>query len=425
MKFLFICMFSFFATFIYAQTDIKTYVTTNTSTIQSISPDSLDFSDLETIGTAIGNARIVMLGEQDHGDAPTFLAKTRLIQYLHQKKGFNIIAFESDFFSATYGFENNATSKQDFLKYYKANLVPYWTLSDAVSSLFTKVIPESYNTANPYIITGFDNQQFYKYATSNLSQFCDSLARDCKLEILNNEILYKTVLASIKTLSNPMLCVSESKSFYEDASNALTVFKNEFKAKKGVEYIGCILIDNIIAFSQQLLLKNDFTAMVNVRDIQMAENLKWLYKVKYPNEKIIVWAANYHISKYMGHFNKNSLNNNISMATEFVKDKEIEKLTYSIGFTSYDGEAGRIGTKPFKVDNPDKNGFENWIDKSTNYAFVDFKKFNFLNPQFVNEFEMKSCVSDNNVHKSYPAQWNKIFDGIIFIRHMYPCKINY
>lgn len=113
------------------------------------------------------------------------------------------------------------------------------------------------------------------------------------------------------------------------------------------------------------------------------------------------------------------------MATEFVKDKEIEKLTYSIGFTSYDGEAGRIGTKPFKVDNPDKNGFENWIDKSTNYAFVDFKKFNFLNPQFVNEFEMKSCVSDNNVHKSYPAQWNKIFDGIIFIRHMYPCKINY
>ncbi|MBK9483668.1 MAG: erythromycin esterase family protein [Chitinophagaceae bacterium] len=423
MKFIFTCIITFLATVTFSQSEIRAFVASNTIPIQSISPDSLDFSDFESIGNSIGNARIVMLGEQDHGDAPTFLAKTRLIQYLHETKGFNVIAFESDFFSATYGFENIAKTRQDFLKFYKANIVPYWTLCDASNPLFTKVIPESFTTSNPYIVAGFDNQMFYKYSTSNLSQYIDSLTRENKLEILNNETLFKSILSSIKTLSNPMLCIAESKSFYGNSINDLTTLKNEFKAKKGIENNACTLIDNLIAFAQQLLKKNDFTSMVNTRDIQMTETLKWLCKVKFSNEKIIVWAANYHISKYMGHFKKKSLNDNISMATEFVKDKEFDKLTYSVGFTSYDGEAGRIGTKTFTVDSPDKNGLETWIDKSTNYAFIDFKKFNLLNPQFDDEFEMKSCVSDNNVHKSYPAQWNKIFDGIFFIRHMYPCKI--
>lgn len=423
MKLIFSCIFTFCFTVTYSQNEIITFVNSNTIPIQSISPDSLDFSDFEGIGNAIGNSRIVMLGEQDHGDAPTFLAKTRLIQYLHEKKGFNVIAFESDFFSATYGFENIVKNKQDFLRFFKANIVPYWTLCDASNSLFTKVIPESFSTPNPYIVTGFDNQMFYKYSTANLSQFIDSLVRDYKLEIQNNETLLKSILSSIKTLSNPMLCAAENKSFYENAINNLTELKNEFKAKKGKENIACVLTDNLIAFAQQLLKKNDFTTMVNIRDIQMAETLKWLYKVKFSNEKIIIWAANYHISRNMGHFKKKSLNDNVSMATQFVKDKELDTITYSIGFTSYDGEAGRIGTKKFPVDDPDKNGFETWIDNSINYAFIDFKRFNSLYPKFETEFEMKSCVSDNNVHKSYPGQWNKIFDGIFYIRHMYPCKI--
>ena len=423
MKLIFSSLLTLLALATYSQSEINKFVNSNTIPIKSINPDSSDYSDFEGIGKAIGTARIVMLGEQDHGDAPTFLAKTKLIEYLHEKKGFNVIAFESDFFSATCGFESTAKTKQDFQKFYKANIVPYWTLCDASNSLFTKVIPESFSTQNPYIIAGFDNQMFYKYSTSNLSQYIDSLAREYKIEIRNNETLFTNILSSIKTLSNPMLCAAESKSFYQNSLTNLTELKNEFKEKKGIENIACTLIDNLIAFAQQLLKKNDFTTMVNIRDIQMAETLKWLCKVKFPNEKVIIWAANYHISKNMGHFKKKSLNDNISMATEFVKDKELGVLTYSLGFTSFDGEAGRIGTKTFTVDNPDKNGLETWIDNSVNYAFIDFKKFNSLYPQFEDEFEMKSCVSDNNVHKSYPAQWNKIFDGVFFIRHMYPCKI--
>lgn len=406
----------------YSQSEIRSFVISNTIPIKIPLPDSSDFADFNSIGNAIGDARYVMLGEQDHGDAPAFLVKTRLIQYLHEKKGFNVIAFESDFFSATNGFENIAKTKQDFFRFYKSNLVPYWTLCDATNELFTKIIPESFTTANPFIIAGFDNQMFYKYSTSNLSLFIDSLSKSNSLNIMNNDAVYNNILASIKTLSNPMLCATERKSFYNNAINDLTILRNEFNAKLGNENIGCLLLNNLIAFADQLLKKNNFTEMVNIRDKQMAETLTWLCKVKYPKEKIIIWAANYHISKYMGHFKKKSLNDNISMATEFVKDSEIDKLTYVLGFTSYDGEAGRIGTKKFTVDEPNKNGLERWINNSTDYAFIDFKTFNSQYPNFETEFEIKSCVSDNNVHKSYPAQWNRIFDGLFFIRNMYACN---
>lgn len=78
-KYLIILIASLTSSNLSAQILIKKYVKENTIPIATIEPDSTNFFDLRAIGNAIGKARIVMLGEQDHGDAPTFLAKTRLI----------------------------------------------------------------------------------------------------------------------------------------------------------------------------------------------------------------------------------------------------------------------------------------------------------------------------------------------------------
>ena len=73
---------------------IKDYVKKNLHIVNSINPKDTNFDDL----VEIGDAKLVLLGEQCHGDGDTFAAKSRLVKYLHEKKGFNVLAFEADFF---------------------------------------------------------------------------------------------------------------------------------------------------------------------------------------------------------------------------------------------------------------------------------------------------------------------------------------
>jgi erythromycin esterase len=83
-----------------AQSDAerRSWLASNVAPVRSLDFSDTNYADLAAIGRAIGNRRVVLLGEQGHGDGTTFEAKARVIRYLHEKLGFDLLVFESGFY---------------------------------------------------------------------------------------------------------------------------------------------------------------------------------------------------------------------------------------------------------------------------------------------------------------------------------------
>ena len=399
-----------------AQKQIEDYVRKNVVPIANISPDSDQFSDLTPIGNAIGNAKVVMLGEQDHGDAPTFLAKTRLIKYLHEAKGFNVLAFEEDFFSLNedwHAVENGDMDIKDFIASNKGSV---WGRCDACANLFNVYIPATQTTKYPLKITGFDDIMSTLYLLPRL----DSVIHELGLPISKREDYEKIIFP----LLNAWYRYTKDGLNSKLVNKYLTDIKEQMLGKLKPGDFWVRVVENFIQLNYQFYNsgKDYWLHKMNARDTMMAVNLTWLNKIKYPKEKIIVWAHNYHVSKYAGHYTDAFLNVERTMGTIFTKDSAVLRQTYVLGFTSYQGTAGRVNTKIYKIRKLKANSLENWIDNSYSYAYVDFKLFQAIHGNETIPFYMAGSTKGNRYHDSQLAEWTKIYDGIFFIRDMYPCK---
>lgn len=399
----------------FAQTNIERYVKDNINPVKSLDINTSGYDDLEAIGKAIGEARVVMLGEQDHGDAPAYLAKTRIIKYLHEKKGFNVLAFESDFYALNEGWSQVSESKDDIAGFLRKNIYPIWSKCDACSYLLYQYIPQTFTTEHPLQITGFDNQLGLAFTMQDLKTRLDSVLTSVGYADENKRKSLTSEIDSFLHTRGQNISPGDKAALQADLKDLKNILSNSL----GGDDLWTVTVQNLISYTN---------LNYETRDEQMAANLEWLLEHPYEGEKVIVWAANTHIMKYTTKMLReldtkrakkvpNLLFKN--MGTRFTGTETWKDATYVLGFTSARGKAGRLGGVTFDVPAPVKSSLESWISPEYQFAFIDFQSFNSKNTSNNTDFHLKGLT-----HMYYPKKfsWNKAFDGLFFIRTMYPCK---
>jgi erythromycin esterase len=349
-----------------------------------------DLSNLDFLKKELANKRIVMLGEPDHGAGKAFEIQIEIIKYLHQELGFNVGAFESDFYMGNLTGDN----QPDYL-------YAFWRADERMKNFFHWCNQASLS------VTGFDCR---KSGAFNQPDIFEQYVLAFK-EMLNRT--EKNVASRgrfIKILEELLSNEYQSTASFEDKEYFLHMLDelvtDDVFYKQEVK--------NLYGFAQNAWCEN--LELSKYRDKQMADNLMWLLDVKYPNEKIVVWAHNFHIQKSFIETASENVKDDIGhLMGEILAKRFCDKL-FAIAITAYGGEYSSKAYKGSYVELAKiEYDLSGCIEENISISTFDNA---YLSLATRRDGENKFKSSALYLGSPMLVSWENIFDGIIYIRTM-------
>ena len=392
--------------------------------------DNLDYSFLEIV---LKDRNIVLLGEQTHGDGATFDEKVILIKYLHEKLGYNTLAFESglyDNYKANQLFLNNEENSA----IYNESIFSIWSDTQSFQNLLA-YIEERAKKKDTIRIVGFDCQEgvlFKNYFINDLKAIFKN--RNIKMDASLFEEIEKTFI--YKDLGKIATTKEDSIAFYQKVDVVLTSFGKMNNLTLDEKIIKQVFTSSLANMNFEIAqIQNQKIAVQNPRDKQMAQNLIFLAE-NYPNEKIIGWGASYHFAKEISDLEIDNLTEDyLSKQSDLEKkatgysdynDGEGKQLLeggipmgkilkeyfkeniYTIAFSSFEGDYGIVNSTFYPILTPPVNSIEKQLSEY-NKAFFEF--------DIQNKVPFYSSILGNMPIK---GNWQTSFDAIVFIKKSYP-----
>lgn len=380
------------------------WLKTHAMPVRSIDPSDDDFADLRPLRKTLAGVRVVMLGEQTHGDGTTFLAKTRLIRFLHEKMGFDVLVFESGLYDCDVAWKHMQAGEP------AQQAVPrcvfkIWTGSREVQPLIDYLGAQA-KSAHPIEIAGADCQLT---GTAPEEFLINDLHAQGFVDAKVESIIKDLMSSRWENDAEPRPPAAEQQSYHATLAQWIAAAKTPMWRH---------VLTNLDVFADvewQTNLKDDAVAAA-IRDLQMGKNLVWLARERYPKRKIMVWAATFHnarnvrtietdIPKYRHFFDANT------PMGEVAKNALGDEL-YSLGFTESEGEYARAQEKTaHALAPPSADSFEGLCARAglTN-AIIDFHHA----PAWLRTpMPGQICF-----HFEARADWTTIVDGVMFIRRI-------
>lgn len=393
---------------------LSNYVKKETAEIRSVQLNDTDWTDLAAFAGAIKDKRVVMLGEQSHGDATTFALKARLVRFLHEKLGFNVLAFESDFISfSAYQQVLDSAAASGFIS---DNLMEIWTGCRTVSDFFARYLPSQVDGPRPLVLTGFDTQlhgAVFRETNKDSLIIAWEKATDISLTVLERGFAARW-MDSLSSFG-----IAQQTDSLLALRQILGRFEMKMPKKRNQLMQWCASVNgevrNRIRYS-----KNE--QLHYYRDQQMADNLSWLLNEKYAGQKVIVWAHSAHIAKYPFNASLEQIGTAAMMGNFLAADSSIRTQSYIVGVTSFSGVSEWANTTRYdiKINEPARDGFERWIPNKYSFAFTDFTNWIRSGGNLDEKFTMKGSIYSHHQNVSLP--WLRVFDGVLFARNMEGCR---
>jgi erythromycin esterase len=324
------------------------------SPVRSIDPADEDFTDLEPLGDAIGAARVVQLGEPSHGAGSCFAAKARIVKFLHQRHGFDVLVWESGMYDVALA-QAGMRGADDAMTAARRGVFTLWSMAAEVKPLF-EYIKASQATVRPLEMAGFDMQVTADGSTARFAEdlraFADAL-QGASLRERATALAEQAVAARARLFATKFAAQADLDSLTA-ATQGLGVLidskRADFERVRGVLGTSFMAraIENMRADAAQRFEFAHAPATTpereSRRDALNAANLRWLLEERYAGRKALVWAHDVHVMNawYDKDFRAVHLKpqpGDMKPTGAFIADW-FGKRVYTIGMTTFQGEDG-------------------------------------------------------------------------------------
>jgi len=289
---------------------------------------------------------VIFLGESSHGDGGAHLARVRLVRYLHERLGFDVIAWEAGTREAV-AFDSLLGTSAPLGSITATALYPWWAPSAELRPML-EYIRGTRRSPRPLAFAGFDIQRsgpiealvsdlrraFVK--SGNAELFPKSLDDSLSFHL---ERLQRTSGASRDSVENTIermihAATPELRRRFDSARGA-------FQQRLGVRETALLnrTLFNLSSNAEQLAASG--VASYNVREQRNAENVLRLLREHYPGRKLIVWSHNVHAinTRFTQRFDgvASAAAENTRDATARIVHDSLGTRAYSVVVASYDG----------------------------------------------------------------------------------------
>lgn len=398
--------------------------------IRSFSFADTDYADLAPLGRAIGRRRVVLLGEQGHGDGATFLAKARIVRYLHERLGFDMLVFESGFYDCRRTWEDTRAGMV-LADSANACMFELWSASEQVRPLLSYMDRER-TSKRPLQLAGMDFQPSGRRAAFLLDDLRRFLAT--QRDTAGNDGLVAGIEGTYKLIISP---ASRPRNMTREMGDSLqsstrrAILRLLASPLRDAPTLGSLgdagfwrqtiagldaLTDFMSAMSAAAPNTLPPPSVMNRRDSVMGANLTWLAK-RNPDRKIVVWGATSHFVR-----NRTGIENDpapLMVPAGHVVWANLPGEVYSIGFLGIDGMQGtarRGAAPPSPVPLADSASIEGLFRESgVGRAFLDFSRL-----PAGGEWLRSPLVAGFLGYGAMRTSWPAHLDGVVFLRPMTP-----